>query len=158
MVFTKFFYSHFMDEHVQNHHKTMGTPADQNTARKDEGLWSFILREMYHSQINSWKREFRRIRTKYGDDVSYITLIILNKQTHFYILHVAIVASIYHFLGWGSIKLQMLHTFWGLYFLDGGNYIEHYGLLRKKDKNGIYEPINKYHSWNHVGNTMWFKL
>jgi len=28
------------------------------------------------------------------------------------------------------------------------NYMEHYGLLRRKDKNGIYESINIKHSWN----------
>mmetsp|Transcript_1064 Transcript_1064/g.1190 ORF Transcript_1064/g.1190 Transcript_1064/m.1190 type:complete len:169 (+) Transcript_1064:377-883(+) len=28
------------------------------------------------------------------------------------------------------------------------NYIEHYGLQRSKDENGIYESINVMHSWN----------
>lgn len=66
-VFTKFFYSHFMDEHVQGHHRQLGTPADANTARKDEGIWHFILREIYMGQVSSWQREFRRIRKKYGE-------------------------------------------------------------------------------------------
>lgn len=82
----------------------------------------------------------------------------LNKMTLFYIIHLSIIGAIYHFLGWQSLKFQALYVFWGLYFLDGGNYIEHYGLLRKQDKNGLYEPINKYHSWNHVGSPMYFKL
>ena len=36
----------------------------------------------------------------------------------------------------------------GIMFLESINYIEHYGLLRKKDADGIYESINKMHSWN----------
>ena len=26
--------------------------------------------------------------------------------------------------------------------------MEHYGIVRKKDENGIYESISKMHSWN----------
>jgi alkane 1-monooxygenase len=28
------------------------------------------------------------------------------------------------------------------------NYVEHYGIQRKKDENGIYESIGLMHSWN----------
>ncbi len=38
---------------------------------------------------------------------------------------------------------------------------KHYGLLRKKDENGVYEPVNIRHSWNApqvVTNYMLFKL
>lgn len=65
-VYTKFFYSHFMDEHTQGHHKTVATPEDANTARKNESIWHFIGREICLGQISSWKREFRRIRKQYG--------------------------------------------------------------------------------------------
>lgn len=33
-------------------------------------------------------------------------------------------------------------------FFEAVNYIEHYGLERKKDKNGNYESISIMHSWN----------
>jgi len=36
----------------------------------------------------------------------------------------------------------------GLYWLETVNYIEHYGILRKKDENGVDESINKMHCWN----------
>jgi alkane 1-monooxygenase len=45
--------------------------------------------------------------------------------------------------------------------LENANYIEHYGLVRVKDKNGIYESISPKHSWNSpslLSNHMLFKL
>ena len=65
---------------------------------------------------------------------------------------------IYETLGLASLKFQFLYAFWGIFFLDLANYFEHYGLVRKKDKNGIYESINRYHSWNHVSTALYFRL
>jgi alkane 1-monooxygenase len=28
------------------------------------------------------------------------------------------------------------------------NYVEHYGLKREKDENGVYEAVSVRHSWN----------
>lgn len=47
LSYTKYFYSHFLDEHVQGHHKLMCTPEDSATSRKNESLWWFIGREIY---------------------------------------------------------------------------------------------------------------
>ena len=38
------------------------------------------------------------------------------------------------------------------------NYIEHYGLLRKKDGRGIYEPITEMHSWNSCSSSLLFRI
>lgn len=66
--------------------------------------------------------------------------------------------AIYFFLGWESIKYQMVYTFWGVVFLEIINYIEHYGLERQKDKDGIYESITKMHSWNSLSSPVLFRL
>mmetsp|Transcript_8550 Transcript_8550/g.751 ORF Transcript_8550/g.751 Transcript_8550/m.751 type:complete len:90 (-) Transcript_8550:343-612(-) len=52
-----------------------------------------------------------------------------------------------------------LGGFWGMFyfcyigmtsdlFLEFINYVEHYGLLRKKNSNGEYEKVTIIHSWN----------
>jgi hypothetical protein len=46
----------------------------------------------------------------------------------------------------------------GIWFLELINYIEHYGLIREKDKNGIYESINKMHSWNSISSPILFRI
>jgi hypothetical protein len=66
LAFTKFFYSHFMDEHVQGHHKLLATPEDGATARLNESFYEFIPREFCMGRMAVWKREVRRIRKQYG--------------------------------------------------------------------------------------------
>jgi len=75
-------------------------------------------------------------------------LILLNKNTWFLSLHAGIFTIIYILLGWGAVKYQLAYTFWATIYLEAINYIEHYGLKRKQDQNGIYESINILHSWN----------
>lgn len=38
------------------------------------------------------------------------------------------------------------------------NYIEHYGIIRKKDKNGVDESIGKMHSWNQLSGAIIVRL
>jgi alkane 1-monooxygenase len=68
--------------------------------------------------------------------------------------------------------VQKIFGFWGLFyflqmalvsilFLETVNYIEHYGLQRKKLPNGEYEKVNILHSWNaphRITNYLLFKL
>lgn len=79
-------------------------------------------------------------------------------MTHFFALHVTMVALIYYFLGWSSVVYQFWYAFAGTYQLELVNYIEHYGILRKKDENGVYESINKFHSWNARSSPIMFRL
>ena len=79
-------------------------------------------------------------------------------MTFYFMIHLSLLVLIYETLGLASLKFQFLYAFWGIFFLDLANYFEHYGLVRKKDKNGIYESINRYHSWNHVSTALYFRL
>lgn len=48
-----------------------------------------------------------------------------------------------------------------IFFQETINYIEHYGLERNKDENGVYESVNIMHSWNssrRYSNYILFKL
>jgi len=38
------------------------------------------------------------------------------------------------------------------------NYIEHYGMQRKKDENGVFESVNKMHSWNQLSGAIIVRL
>jgi alkane 1-monooxygenase len=157
-AYTKFMYSHFIDEHVQGHHKYIGTMEDPATSRKNEMFYTFIFRSIYGSHINTWNREVSKTKKAYGHKVSYIIVIIKNKMTYYFLLHLAIVSTIYFFLGWNSVFYQICYTCWGFVFLELINYIEHYGLQRTKDSNGIYESISKLHSWNSPSSMAMFRL
>ena len=47
--------------------------------------------------------------------------------------------SIYKFLGWSSVKYQFVYSFWGVCYLEGIKYVEHYGLQRKNYEKVIYD-------------------
>lgn len=74
------------------------------------------------------------------------------------VLHGAICVAIVQLLGWTSFKYHLYYCAWGTFWLIGGNYVEHYGIERLKDKNGIYESIGKIHSWNAAGSNLFFKI
>jgi len=156
-AYTKFMYSHFLDEHLQGHHKNVSTLEDPATARKNESLWAFIPRSVIGGHLNTWNREVKRIKKEFGDDVALTIMLFNNKMVTYFIIHASICGTIFFFLGWSSLKYQFYYTCMGMFFLELINYIEHYGLLRQKDENGIYESINKVHSWNSLSSPILFK-
>jgi alkane 1-monooxygenase len=157
-AYTKFMYTHFLDEHIKGHHKHIATPEDPATARKNESLWTFLFRSSLGQITKTWKREVKRIKKENGDDVTTLAIILYNKMTWCTVLHSAILLIIYVTLGWQSLKHQIVYSCFGIFFLELINYIEHYGILRSKDQNGIYESVNKYHSWNSLSSPVLFRL
>jgi len=53
-AYTKFFYTHFLDDHIAGHHKFVGTEGDVGTAKKDESIYAFYLRAFYTSHVHTW--------------------------------------------------------------------------------------------------------
>jgi len=47
-----------------------------------------------------------------------------------------------------AVPFLAAQAVYGASLLESVNYIEHYGLLRQKDKNGKYERTQPEHSWN----------
>jgi alkane 1-monooxygenase len=151
-------YSHFLDEHLQGHHKYMCTPEDPATANRNESLYHFIVKSVTGSHVNSWKREVKRIKKEFGEDVPTTIMLFNNKMVMYFIIHASICCTIFLTLGWQSLKYQFHYTLMGMFFLELINYIEHYGLQRKKDENGIYESITKMHSWNSLSSPVLFRI
>jgi alkane 1-monooxygenase len=45
-TYTKWFYTHFIDEHLSGHHKLIATPEDPATARYNENVYHFVIRSL----------------------------------------------------------------------------------------------------------------
>lgn len=73
-------------------------------------------------------------------------------------LHLLMAWTIFFVFGWGGLKHQLVYSLVGAWYLEMINYIEHYGLLRMKDSQGISESINRYHSWNAVSSPVLFRI
>lgn len=73
----------------------------------------------------------------------------------------AFCAAILSFYSVHTFMLFLFQVFWAVFYLEVINYIEHYGLRRKKLLDGSYEKVNPRHSWNsphRFSNYLFFKL
>jgi alkane 1-monooxygenase len=77
------------------------------------------------------------------------------------ILYVIWLVTIYIFLGKATLLFYLFACVIGIILLESVNYIEHYGLIRKKRENGTYETVKLWHSWNSnhiIGRVVLFEL
>jgi len=51
----------------------------------------------------------------------------------YFLIHLAMLVTIYSVFGWGSFKYQIIYMIAGQFLLEIISYMEHYGLQRKKD-------------------------
>ncbi|WP_374323716.1 alkane 1-monooxygenase [Aquipseudomonas alcaligenes] len=136
-------YGHFYIEHNRGHHRDVATPVDPASSRMGESIYRFVLREMPGGFRRAWQLERERLARcgkgpwSLDNEVLQPTLISLA-------LYGALVAT----LGWQILPFLLLSAFWGAFQLTSANYLEHYGLLRRKLDNGRYEVCQPYHSWN----------
>ena len=80
-------------------------------------------------------------------------------QAH--IIQLLLVIVLFLFFGKTIILYFLIAAFIGILLLETVNYVEHYGLVRKKKENGLYERAMPWHSWNSnhpIGRIMLFEL
>ena len=149
-------YMHFIIEHNRGHHKRVATREDPATARKGEILYFFLCRSILYSYISAWKLEYKRLKDRHKKFISFD-----NEMIEFSIIQVSLCVAIFLFLGLEYLQYFFIVSLIGIILLETINYVEHYGLMRKKDDNGKYEKINAMHSWNAnvtLGRVMLFEL
>ncbi len=148
--------THFLPYHNAGHHFNVATPKDAATARKNELLYVFWIRSHFMSYIQAWEAENNRLKL---DNRSWFH--IQNRMIVYTICNILLLGSIYYFLGTFALLCFLGAATFGILLLETVNYIEHYGLLRKKNEHGRYEKVKRIHSWNSdhvIGKLMMFNL
>lgn len=143
-------YTHFCIEHVQGHHKNVGTPKDPATSRLGESLYAYLPRTLVGGLRSAWAIEAAR---------SGIGL--KNRMLHYGIFQVALLAGLYLTLGGVGLAAFLFQSAVAVVMLETINYLEHYGLERKEVAPGRYERVQPHHSWNSshvVSNAMLLNL
>lgn len=149
-------YAHFCIEHNKGHHVMVATPEDPTSARWNESLYAFALRELPATASIAWDMESKRLERK-GVPFWHWRNDLLQGYAITLLFAIILIA----FLGWVMIPFLLLHHGFGWFQLTMANYIEHYGLLREKKNNGRYVPCEPIHSWNTnhiVSNLLLFHL
>ncbi len=147
---------HFLPYHNNGHHFQVATPNDPATARKNEPVYLFWLRSQWGSYVQAWQLEKQRLQ-KQGKPA----FLFQNKALTYTVIQVLFVALIYGVYGGLVAGLFVAAAGFGILLLETVNYIEHYGLLRKKNEHGRYERVKHHHSWNSdhpLGRAMLFEL
>ncbi|MBN8223139.1 MAG: alkane 1-monooxygenase [Spirochaetes bacterium] len=136
-------YMHFIIEHNLGHHTRVATSEDPSSARQGENFYAFWLRSVGGSYRSAWRLELARLRHK-----GYSAWGWRNQMLWFTLIPFAIAAACYFFIGLYALIFFIAQSFFAFSMLELINYIEHYGLERKKTANGEYEPVSVRHSWN----------
>ena len=149
-------YGHFCVEHNRGHHVLVATPEDPASSRMGESIYSFALREIPETCARAWSLEKARLAARGRGTWSSENAILQS-----YAITFIFQGSLLLAFGWIMLPFLAIHNGWAWFQLTSANYIEHYGLLRKKDENGRYERCQPHHSWNSnhiIGNLVTFHL
>ena len=137
-------YGHFYVEHNLGHHIRVATPEDPATARFGEGYWRFLPRSVFGGLVSAWRYESARLRRRRVSVWNVRRNNILNAWLMSVVLYVVLIAV----FGWGIAPWLVVQAVMAVMFLEGVNYLEHYGLLRRRRADGKYEKVAAEHSWN----------
>lgn len=129
-------YSHFRVEHVFGHHKHVATPLDPASARPGESLYAFLPRSIVGSYVSAWKIENKKKNlTK-------------NRMIHYHLTALILGAVVYSAFGPAGTFVFIGQSIVAFTTLEAINYIEHYGLVRREVRPGVYEAVTEMHSWD----------
>ena len=121
----------------------VGTDEDPATAKYKQSLYSFWITSVIGQYIGAWKLQLKLLKIS-----KYKFFSIKNDMMFYVIFQLMFIYLIYFNYGITVTIYSLIISVISFLFLETINYIEHYGLSRKKDKNGRYERVKTIHSWN----------
>ena len=136
-------YGHFSIDHNRGHHMTVSTPEDAASSRMGESIYAFAVREIPGALVRAWGFERDRLAAR-GKSVLHPD----NQILQSWLLSLVIAAGLIAAFGWIMLPFLLVHHAVAYWQLTSANYIEHYGLLRRRDENGKLERCEPHHSWN----------
>lgn len=122
-------YGHFTVEHNRGHHVRVATPEDPASARYGEAFWRFLPRTLIGSLAHAWTLDRREVLWSWATTLAVAALL----GAAFGPLAVAF------FFGQSAMAVTLL---------EAVNYVEHYGLERRRLPDGRYERPAPRHSWD----------
>ena len=149
-------YGHFFVEHNRGHHVRVATPDDPASAPRGISVYRFIVRSVVGSLGHAWRLE--RLRLSHGGRSALhpSNWVLTGSLLWGVLLGLAAalggVAAMAFLAGQAMVAVALLEIV---------NYIEHYGLRRRRHAGGRPEPVAPHHSWNAdfiVSNWLLFNL
>jgi len=157
-------YNYFWVEHLWGHHKRVATDMDPASSFLNESLWTFIPKCFYWSFVSACRLENKFLKNR-GRNFFHPA----NRILYPYLGSFVIDYLIYKYWGPTALYFQLVQSFCTAFLTDQANYIEHYGLRRKRLSNKTdewgwyndYERPGWMHAWNtgdRISNWILFKI
>jgi alkane 1-monooxygenase len=143
LILASVLYSHFRSEHLQVHHRYVGTPRDPVTARYNEGFIAYFGRVLRDCPPSAFRAEVAMLARK-GLPWWHRS----NPFWRYGALQLGMLVLAFAIGGGWGLALFVWQGFVAFWQLELTNYIEHYGLTRRHLGDGKYEPVRPHHSWN----------
>lgn len=150
MLLSSVGYGVFKVEHVRGHHLRVATPEDGASARRGEGLWHFVQRSVISTFGHAWTLESQRLTRRYplATVGSTVRRVAGNEALAWILVSLLLAIAIGLTLGIEAVMFWGVASAFAILELEIINYIEHYGLQRRRNAEGRYEAVEPHHSWN----------
>lgn len=155
-------YMHFYIEHNRGHHVQVATPEDPATSRKNENFYAFWIRSVIIGYVHAWHLEIEGLKRK-----GLSAFCVKNQMIWFGLLPILLCGVLTYLfspantINWDIPIFFFSQSVLAFTLLELVNYVEHYGIVRKKLSDGRYERVNPLHSWNsshQISNFFLFQL
>lgn len=142
ILMTTALYTHFCVEHVLGHHKHVSTHGDPASSRLGESLYAFFPRTLAGGLRSAWRLETARVQ-RVG-----VAWTLKDRRLRYALEQLAVVVVVAGVAGAVGVVFFVAQALVAMLLLETINYIEHYGLVRREVRPGVYERCLPAHSWN----------
>jgi alkane 1-monooxygenase len=137
-VYISLLFGHHASAHPKVHHRYVASDQDPNSARRGESVYQFLPRAWAGSFAAGLRQESRDLQRARRHWLRHPYLIYLAGSVAFLLLALFTGTT----LAWLALSA---HATVQLLLSD---YVQHYGLQRRRLDNGRLEPVSPAHSWN----------
>ncbi len=134
-------YGSFKVHHIPIHHRYVGTPLDFATAQRGQSIYAFWWKNLTSNVVVTIRCEREKL-AKRGQAFWHSELLL------WYLLSLLWLTIAILLGGWKGSVFWLLQALIAILTLDWTNYLQHYGLTRKQDAKGRYEPVQVHHAWS----------
>ncbi|MCL7464378.1 alkane 1-monooxygenase [Phaeovulum sp. NW3] len=147
-VYISLLFGHHTSAHRLVHHRFVATPDDPNSAELGEGFWDFARRAWAGSFVAGHEMETNLRKTLPPGDSLRARL----RRVHPYVIYLAggagFVLAALALFGVGGLLAYLLLCAHAQVQLLLADYVQHYGLSRRRLGMDRYEPVGPAHSWD----------
>lgn len=143
LLLTTVSYGHFTIEHNRGHHVRVATREDPASARYGESFWAFLPRTLAGSYVHAWQLEAERL-ARLGLPAWHGR----NEMIWYTLAPLAIAGACAAAFGPMAALFFFGQSAMAVTLLEAVNYVEHYGLERRRMPDGRYERVDERHSWD----------